>query len=208
MVRSFALEQRGGPGLACDGAMMMGHKYSLIARWGPRAESAQECGARLAVMLSELAKANEVFGRWNEQGYRPAEWNRPFCTMPPRADELATTDAAGLRRILLAVVAGWEPDCAEVIEFGAHAETWPTAEAQPPFRAGWMTYLAPRFGKGVAPPPEAISEQVPGGGLLMRATHEPFALANPAHRAAVATIQRALAPIQGMVRAGYSRSAS
>jgi hypothetical protein len=63
--------------------------YKFIARWGARGEDAQSCGARLAVMLQELARVHPAFARWNGQGRKPAEWNRPFCHMPPKADELA-----------------------------------------------------------------------------------------------------------------------
>jgi hypothetical protein len=51
-------------------------------------------------------------------------------------------------------------------------------------------------------PPEAIVEPVPGGGLLLLSTREPFDALNPAHVAAADAMQLALEPIQGMVGQG------
>lgn len=240
-------------------------KYIFLARWGARGEDPQCCGARLAVMLQQLAKVHPAFARWNEQGRKPAEWNRPFCKMPPQAEELASRfarhplgrvlnrergysvaawngredvpygsffliaagdgnqwspnpfsnsvdiqlherssenadliNAAGMRGILLAVVAGWEPDCAEVMDRKQVSSLAP-GEHLPHFRTGWMSYVGPRYAPHVVPPPQVISERVAGGGLLMRATREPFDISNSVHRASADAIQRALEPIQSMV---------
>jgi hypothetical protein len=243
---------------------MNGTKYSFIAHWGARAEDVRSCGARLAVMLSELAKVHPVFARWNEKGRNPAEWNRPFCIMPPQVDELAAqfarhqqqrvldrdrgyflsawngqlddrgvfflvfagdgnrwgsrpfsnsvsldlhrrsaenadlTDVTAMRAMLLAVVAGWEPDCAEVMDW-KQLSNLPPGKHLPHFRSGWMSYLAAPYARKIVPPPQAIAETLPGGGLLMLATREPFDLLNPDHAAAAAAIQLALEPIQSMV---------
>jgi len=240
-------------------------KYEFIAHWGARREDPQSCGARLAVMLQELATVHPAFARWNEQGRSPAEWNRPFCSMPPQADELATQfarhpdqrvagrergysvaawngrendprgavfmvsagdgnqwapnpfansvdvnlhrrcsenadliNAEAMRGILLAVVAGWAPDSAEVMDRMQFSSLAP-GQHLPHFRAGWMSYVGPRYAPHVVPPPELISERVAGGGLLMLATREPFDISNPAHKIAADAIQRALEAIQLMV---------
>jgi hypothetical protein len=240
-------------------------KYEFIARWGARKEDPQSCGARLAVMLRALASVHPAFARWNEQGRTPAEWNRPFCSMPPQAGELAKqfarhpeqrvagrergysvaawngrendphgaafmvaagdgnqwapnpfansvdvdldarcsenadlVNAEGMCGILLAVIAGWDPDSAEVMDRKQLSCLAP-GEHLPHFRAGWMSYVGPRYAPHVVPPPQVISERVPGGGLLMLATREPFDISNPVHRASADAIQRALEPIQSMV---------
>ena len=240
-------------------------KYTCHGRWGARGEDPQSCGARLAVMLQELARVHPAFARWNEQGRTPAEWNRPFCQMPPQAEELASRfarhargrvldrergysvaawngreddphgssfmifagdgnqwvpnpfsnsvdidlharssenadliNAEGMRGTLLAAVAGWEPDSAEVMDWKQLSRLAP-GEHLPHFRTGWMSYVGPRYAPHVVPPPQVISERVAGGGLLMLATREPFDISNPAHKAVADAIQRALEPIQSMV---------
>jgi hypothetical protein len=216
-------------------------------------------------MLRALAKVHPAFARWNKQGYTPGEWNRPFCQMPPQAEELALRfarhpqgrvanlecgysisawngredlgygssfrigagdgnhwspnpfsnsvniqlpehsrenadliNAEAMRALLLAVVAGWEPDNAEVLDWKQPSRLAP-GEHLPHFRTGWMSYVGPRYAPHVTPPPQVISELVAGGGLLMLATREPFDISNPAHDALADAIQRALEPIQSMV---------
>jgi len=215
-------------------------------------------------MLRELANVHSAFARWNEQGYKPAEWNQPFCSMPPQVNELAAQFArhpkqpivgrergyslsawngredevygaffsvfagdsnqwgsnpfpnsvsidlprrsaenadlingSGMRAILLAIVAGWEPDAAEIKPWKFY--DLPPGEHLPTFRTGWMSYVGPRYAPLVTPMPAAIAESVPGGDLLMLATREPFDVSNAAHMAGAAAIQHALELIQSMV---------
>ena len=96
------------------------------------------------------------------------------------------------------MVAGWEPESAEVKDWKQLSRLAP-GEHLPHFRTGWMSYVGPRYAPHVVPPPHVISERVAGGGLLMLATREPFDFSNPAHKAAADAIQRALEPIQSMV---------
>jgi len=65
-----------------------------------------------------------------------------------------------------------------------------------------MTYLAPQYAGRIAPPPAAIVEPVPGGGLLLLATEEQFSMDNPAHLAVADAIQAALTPLETLLPAG------
>ncbi len=96
----------------------------------------------------------------------------------------------------MVIAQAWEPDWGVI-------ETWvykgqSKDAAGFPFHpwGGWITYLAPHYTGRIAPPTEVISERVPGGGLLLLASEEPFTVQNPAHVVAADAIQRVLAPIQ------------
>ena len=236
-------------------------KYSFSAYWGPRAEDAQACGTRLAVMLRVLANADSAFAQWYEQAYRLEDSYHPFCAMPPQIDEMAmqfarnrkepimgrewgyslsawngrqddtgvsfrvsvgdgnrwgearpfgnsvsmdlprrsdaTADlmtAVGMRTVMLAVVAGWDPDAAQVIDW--RQLKLPEGQHLPPFRTGWLSYVGPHYASFVTRSPDIISEELPGGGLLMLATREPFDISIPAHALAAERILRALDPVQ------------
>lgn len=67
-----------------------------------------------------------------------------------------------------------------------------------------MTYLAPQNASRITPPPTAIVEPVPGGGLLLPATEERFSMDNPTHLAVADAIQDALDPLQGMLKPGIA----
>jgi hypothetical protein len=62
----------------------------------------------------------------------------------------------------------------------------------------WMSYVAPRFASLFTPPPTAIAERTPQGGLLLSATQETFRVDNPAHLAAAQDILKALAPFEAL----------
>lgn len=62
--------------------------YELQTYGVSRAESTQACAIRLARMLNGAAAIHPAFRHWNRQGYTETEWNVPFCTMPPRVEEL------------------------------------------------------------------------------------------------------------------------
>jgi hypothetical protein len=103
--------------------------------------------------------------------------------------------AAVLKQALLSIVAAWEPDYGSVICW----DYWQRLFGErhyPPFRSGWMTYLAPPYASLMTPPPAAVVEPVPGGGLLLLATEERFSMDDPAHLAAADAIQAALDPVQ------------
>lgn len=56
----------------------------------------------------------------------------------------------------------------------------------------WISYVAPSFAPLVTPPTSVVIEHRPDGGLLMAATAETFAMADPTHLAAAQAIQTAL----------------
>lgn len=135
-----------------------------------------------------------------------ADW-RPFPNTADLSLNAAGPDNADLikltvlRPALLSFATAWEPDYGVVICW----EYWERLfgdRPYPPFRSGWMTYLAAPYASRVTPPPAAIVESVPGGGLLLLATTERFSMDNPAHLAIADAIQAALDPIQDMVPPG------
>jgi Immunity protein 52 len=105
-------------------------------------------------------------------------------------------NATVLKRSLMVIARAWEPDWG-VVETWAYKGRSKDAAGFPlhPW-GGWITYLAPHYTSRIAPPTEVISERVPGGGLLLLASEEPFTVQNPAHVAAADAIQRVLAPVQ------------
>jgi hypothetical protein len=117
----------------------------------------------------------------------------PFHHLEPENADLLTV--AVLKPVLLGVIAAWDPDWASVYSWN-YLERFPAGQNLPPFRSGWMTYVSPRHALRVTPPPSAIVEHTPGGGLLMLATEEPFTVENPDHLAAADAIQAWLAPLQ------------
>ena len=62
----------------------------------------------------------------------------------------------------------------------------------------WISYVAPRFAHLVAPPPGAMVERRPDGGLVMAATTDRFTIAEPGHLAAARAIQTALVPFNAV----------
>ncbi|HEY1361001.1 MAG TPA: Imm52 family immunity protein [Xanthobacteraceae bacterium] len=161
---------------------------------------------------------------WAEMGYSVSAWNgldppngvslsiesgaytrnRPFPNSaglnfdpvsPDNADLMTIT---ALKPALLSIVAAWEPDRGNVVCWSYWQRLFGDRH-YPPFRSGWMTYLAPQYASRITPPPEAIAERVAGGGLLLLATEERFSMDNPEHLAVADAIQVALAPIQDMV---------
>jgi hypothetical protein len=65
----------------------------------------------------------------------------------------------------------------------------------PAIYSGWMTYLSAPYASQVKLPSGVIHEAVPGGGLIMLATDEPFTSNSPTHLAGAAAIARALVPL-------------
>jgi hypothetical protein len=161
---------------------------------------------------------------WPEMGYRVSAWNGldgpdgaslsvhagtyadysvypntvDLVLKPAGIDNADLINSAVLKPVLLGVVSAWEPDYGVVICW----DYWQRLFGDrhwPPFRSGWMTYLAPQYASRIMPPPAAIIERVPGGGMLLLATKERFSMDNPAHLAAADAIQAALAPLQAML---------
>jgi len=70
--------------------------YKLYAFWKARPESPESCAQHMARMFEELAAIHPAFSRWYEQTMDlvpPPD--KPFCTMPPRVEELAAKLYAG-----------------------------------------------------------------------------------------------------------------
>ena len=116
---------------------------------------------------------------------------------PDNADLL---NFAVMRKAFLSVISAWEPDCGNLCPWGYEKRWADDTGWYPNFCSGWMSYVSGQYAGLITPPHAGIVEQVPGGGLLMAATKEPFAIGNAAHEAGADAIQAALAPIQDLVR--------
>jgi hypothetical protein len=68
--------------------------YKLSGYWRRRGETAIGAATRLAQMLERLVTVHPVFSRWNQKADTREEADEPFCTMPPRIEELINTVAA------------------------------------------------------------------------------------------------------------------
>lgn len=119
----------------------------------------------------------------------------PLC---PENASLITLDV--LKPALLVLVSQWKPTWCGLAPLGfgrLEAERLPR-RGRPSFRMKWVTYLSPRFAPMVTPPPTAIAEYLPDGGLLMFATEERFDKDNPRHLAVARDIEEALAPVNAL----------
>jgi hypothetical protein len=67
---------------------MSNNSFHVESCWGPRQEDIEICAERLTKMLGVFARIHPAFAHWYYQGDTRADANRPFCTMPPRIDEL------------------------------------------------------------------------------------------------------------------------
>ena len=94
------------------------------------------------------------------------------------------------RSLLLILCETWEATWAEASPEGIRSE-WRGI----PVRCAWMNYVSPRFAPLITPPPAAIVEHRPNGGLFLAATDEPFQMANPSHLAVAREIEAALQPL-------------
>jgi hypothetical protein len=89
---------------------------------------------------------------------------------------------------LLAIVEAWAPDTIEANCSWLVDRT----KADFSFRPAWMRYLCPELARRAMPPPSALVEHLPNGGLLLLATKETFDVDNPRHVAAAEEIAAAL----------------
>jgi len=55
------------------------------------------------------------------------------------------------------------------------------ARMRAPFEVAWIAYLSAPLAKGLAPPPEIVSERTPGGGVILSAMQERLDPANSEH---------------------------
>ena len=105
-----------------------------------------------------------------------------------------------LKPILIALVEAWQPEWAGAFSvfYGAKSNSlrWP-----PPFYSGsWMIYLTQSLAQKINVPASALVERMPGDGLLMQATDQPFDHENPEHVRAADAIQACLAPFESWCR--------
>ena len=132
---------------------------------------------------------------WSAKTYpNQAKIAFPYQTETERA--LVTGDF--MKSILLTLIDAWQPIVGRVDTPG-HRERWEKDKAghgDRALRAGWMTYLAPPLAGRVAPPPGAIVEKTPSGGLLISATAERFDRGNPDHLTVNDDIQSSMAPLR------------
>jgi hypothetical protein len=100
---------------------------------------------------------------------------------------------------LLAMGETFEPDWGSA-ESSSLREFWaPVPRGRGPMlQLSWMTYVSPKLSHLITPPPSAIVERRPDGGLLMAATDETFSTSNPAHLAVANDILAAVAPINAL----------
>ena len=75
---------------------------------------------------------------------------------------------------------------------------WSPDRSKASIPLSWISYVAPRFAPLVTPPPRAIVERRPDGGLLMAATDATFRTDDPAHLAVARDIEAALAPFNAL----------
>ncbi len=79
----------------------------------------------------------------------------------------------------------------------ALCKLWPPPGVPAGFPIAWISYVGPSAAPLVTPPPTALVERRPDGGLLMAATVETFDVGNPAHMMVARDIERAVAPLNG-----------
>ena len=77
----------------------------------------------------------------------------------------------------------------------ALSDLWAPAPNNSDFPVAWIAYVGPHLAPLVTPPPSAIVEHRPNGGVLMAATDETFDVADPAHMAVARDIEHAGAPL-------------
>lgn len=119
-------------------------------------------------------------------------------TEPLSAENADLISVRVMKPAMLAIAAAWDATwcglrLGDLLKFNVKPKPW-----RPHFGLAWMTYLSPRFAPMIAPPPSAITEKLPGGGLLMIATEERFSVENPAHLAVARGIEAALAPVNAL----------
>ena len=86
------------------------------------------------------------------------------------------------RGVLLAISDVFEVDTVLALPF-CLTDFWPweVEDDRACLDMAWISYVGPRFAHLVTPPPTAIVEHRPDGGLLMAATSDTFDVDNPAH---------------------------
>jgi Immunity protein 52 len=95
------------------------------------------------------------------------------------------------RSAMLAIVDAWQP-----VKAGAYSQALIELRSSGTyFPKPWIQYLCPWLARQIAPPPSALVERLPDGGLLMSAATETFDVDNPKHMAVAGDIAAAMAPL-------------
>ena len=95
------------------------------------------------------------------------------------------------RSAMLAIVDAWQP-----VKAGAYSQALIELRSSGTyFPKPWIQYLCPWLAPQIAPPPSALVERLPDGGLLMSAATETFDVDNPKHMAVAGDIAAAMAPL-------------
>jgi hypothetical protein len=121
-----------------------------------------------------------------------------FNTAPLNAENAAFINFRVFKAAVLAIASTWDATWCGASHWGMPEGEKLQILGRPFFGLAWMTYISPRFAPMITPPRTAISERVPGGGLLMIATEERFSADNPAHLAVARDIEAALEPVNAL----------
>jgi hypothetical protein len=140
-------------------------------------------------------------GNW-KLGPRNNRQNKVFLKLPLRRagkENLLTTPT--LFPVLSAIICAWEPEYAvlgssEIAQHFRESENGPGPRL--PF-GNWMVYLSAPLAALFSPPHDAIVKQLPGFGIVILATEEPFTVSNPEHVRACVAIQQALEPVRAFL---------
>jgi hypothetical protein len=103
------------------------------------------------------------------------------------------------REVVLAMSEAFDASSAKAYHSGL-IDTWPQGRDAVDLPPTWISYLGPAYAHLVTPPPTAIVERRPDGGLLLAATDETFDTENPTHMAVAHDIARAVAPFNALPR--------
>jgi hypothetical protein len=146
---------------------------------------------------SRYSTMNIAAGSWRV-GYRNNRENNVWLQLPARSPEtegLLTVSA--LVPALVAIIRAWEPQCAVLGNPDMVDHFKPADRRAPlPFPYGnWMVYLSAPLAALIRPPRSAIIKDVPGYGILLLATEEPFDASNPEHVQYCEAMHAALAPV-------------
>ena len=120
--------------------------------------------------------------------FRPFMNNASFSLGLEPEPSLVSYDL--LKAIFLILSEKWEATWAE-----ASPGSMPANGKGLPVNPAWMSYVSPRFAALMTPPPSAIVERRPNGGLFLAATRDVFEMANPAHMTVARDIEAALQPL-------------
>jgi hypothetical protein len=115
--------------------------------------------------------------------------NTAEFSLSPESD-LSLINFEILRSVFLAINETWEATWSELLPDELR-DFWTGY----PVRVAWMNYVSPHYAPLMMPPPSAIVEHRPNGGLFLAATRDVFDVAHPKHLAVAREIEAALQPM-------------